>query len=172
MVHTTGWLRKSAISAPSLQIWHQMVHTTGWLRKSVISSPSLYGTKWSTGWLVTVIFFNLVYNYGSKWSKLKTDQWKILFLLCSYWATNWGIVFWVTWRSLRAPSIRCSTLKRMASINYSFNKSGLFSCPAILPYGHNVILSLCHSAWRTVYLPVCLTDFLPSCWHSEQLLFW
>ena len=48
------------------------------------------------------------------------------------------------------------------------NKSGLFSCPAILPYGHNVILS----AWRTVYLPVCLTDFLTYCWHSEQLLFW
>ena len=48
------------------------------------------------------------------------------------------------------------------------NKSGLFSCPAIPPYGHSVTLS----AWRTVYLPVCLTDFLTSCWHSEQLLFW
>ena len=34
------------------------------------------------------------------------------------------------------------------------NKSGLFSCPAILPYCHSVSLSLCLSAWRYVYLPV------------------
>ena len=47
---------------------------------------------------------------------------------------------------------------------------------AALLFCHTVILSFCLSvtlsAWRTVYLPVCLTDFLTSCWHSEQLLFW
>ena len=28
--------------------------------------------------------------------------------------------------------------------------------------------TICLSAWRTLYLPVCLTDFLTSCGHSEQ----
>ena len=46
---------------------------------------------------------------------------------------------------------------------------------AALLFCHTVILSLSHSVCLPsamyVYLHVCLTDFLPSCGHSEQLLF-
>ena len=40
------------------------------------------------------------------------------------------------------------------------NKSGLFTCPAILPYGHNVILSLCHSVCLAHCISSCLSDWL------------
>ena len=56
-------------------------------------------------------------------------------------------------------------------LTYTATRAGSL---AALLFCHTVILPLSHyglSAWRTVYLPVCLTDFLTSCGHSEQLLF-
>ena len=78
-------------------------------------------------------------------------------------------VFWHVVLSFWHP---VNILNKFCFENSKKNKSGLFSCPAILPYCHSVSPSLCLSVWRTVYLPACLTDFLTSCWHSEQLLFW
>ena len=54
------------------------------------------------------------------------------------------------------------------------NKSGIFSCPAILPYSHTVILSVCHSiclAHRiSSYLPGWLFDILLTFWTTFVLI--
>ena len=53
------------------------------------------------------------------------------------------------------------------------NKSGLFSCPAILPYGHTVILSLCHSVSLSLCLPGALHIVLSvwlTFWHPVDIL--
>ena len=52
------------------------------------------------------------------------------------------------------------------------NKSGLFGCPAILPYGHTVLLSFCLSVTLSVCLALCISSCL-SDWRFDILLtFW
>ena len=57
-------------------------------------------------------------------------------------------------------------------LEIGINRSGLFSCPAILPYCHSVCLPGALYIFLSVCLSVCLFRFLTSCWHSKLLLFW
>ena len=51
---------------------------------------------------------------------------------------------------------------------FKVNKSGLFSCPAILPYGHTVCLYFCISDILTFYFFLFTTHVRPQPWASAK----
>jgi len=107
----TGWLGKSAISAPTVSVVLQMVPHTCWLARSAISVPTLsvvlqmvplYNLYWLTEekcnfctyfvtgalWLLRLTFWPH-YNWSTNWSPVQSDCWNCLSLAPLYnWATK------------------------------------------------------------------------------------
>ena len=119
------------------------------------------------------ILFNVVVKHDINHLRSFSDVGTTLFLLKKFifselLAKDIKLFYWIS-QILLLGKIFSKPLVKFKLL--LLNKRWLFTCPALLPYCHSVSLSLCLSAWRTVYLPVCLTDFLTSFLHSEQLLF-
>ena len=66
-----GWLRKSAISAPTVSVVLQMVPHTCWLAKSAPQMVPLY--RLTDCWDCHILA--PLYNWATKWSTVKADCW-------------------------------------------------------------------------------------------------